>query len=167
METLSGNHRPSSSLFDRLINDADEGLAVGLGQKMTRRHRTAQLAVLRGQIQRDLFDLLSTRRMAADTDLSAWPMIEKSVLNYGIPDLSGTTGSSIDLRKLQRDLADVIKDFEPRLLPDTLAVTCRISDGPHQDVLVDIDALYGVDDELESFTVGIAISLGSGECRIR
>lgn len=165
MESPSGNLRPSSSLFDRLVSDDDDAPQVMLGQRMTRRHRTTHLEILRGQIERDLLDLLGTRRMSAGFDLSAWPRIEKSVLNYGIPDLSGSTGSSIDVRQLQRQLTKVIKWFEPRLQPDTLSVTCKVKDYAARDVLVEIEAMFGVDDELESFAMGVSICLGSGQCR--
>tara|TARA_R110002111_G_scaffold233417_1_gene294486 strand:+ start:245 stop:667 length:423 start_codon:yes stop_codon:yes gene_type:complete len=131
---------------------------------MTRRGRANQLAAVRQQIQRDLLMLLSTRRMAADTDLSAWPLVAKSVLNFGIPDLAGITSSSMDLRRLQKDLVQAIKNFEPRLHPESLTVSCHIGAGSPNDLLVEIEALFGPADALESFAMGISICLSDGQC---
>lgn len=167
MQELTDSHRPSSSLFDRLVKEERETARVVIGEKVSRRQRASQLAILRSQIERDLLTLFGTRRISADIDLSAWPRIETSVLNYGVPDLSGTTGSSINTRQLQRQLTDVIKWFEPRLQPDTLNVTCKVNNGAVCDVVVEIEALFGIDDDLESFAMGISICLQSGQCSRR
>ncbi|TWU56288.1 type VI secretion system baseplate subunit TssE [Rubripirellula reticaptiva] len=179
---------PTSSLLDRLIgnNDVSNGalrLANGTtaGEVssaasspvavtsptagLTRRQHAKQLAILRSQIERDLLALFGTRRLSEDTDLSAWPLVQKSVLNYGVPDLTGSTGSGVDVRRLQRELTDAIKCFEPRLRPATLTVTCRVNEHSTDELSVDIEALFGPSDALESFAMGISINLGSGQCR--
>jgi type VI secretion system protein ImpF len=172
--------RPTSSLLDRLIGDKDTpndsvtwttvvassdgaGTASVPNTSLTRRQRGQQIAVLRSQIERDLLALFGTRRLSEDTDLSAWPMVQRSVLNYGVPDLSGSTGSSLDIKRVQNELTDAIKCFEPRLKPETLTVTCRINESVRGELGVDIEALFGPADALESFAMGISINLGNGQ----
>ncbi|MCG8650262.1 MAG: type VI secretion system baseplate subunit TssE [Pirellulales bacterium] len=165
--------QPASSLLDRLINREDSALtpilpaaqSPALGPKVTRRQRAKQLATLRVQIERDLLALLGTRQMSADTNLQAWPLAASSVLNYGIPDLSAMTASSMDVRWLQKTLTQTIRRFEPRLHPETLQVSCHVNANACHDVRVEIEALFGPADALESFAMGISICLSSGRCQ--
>ncbi len=124
------------------------------------------MSILRAQIERDLLALLGTRQMMSEAELKAWPLVESSVLNYGIPDLSGTTASSIDTGKLQKTLARIIRRFEPRLHPDSVSVSCRVGSPARNDVRVEIEALFGPEDALESFAMGVSICLGSGHCSV-
>lgn len=172
---------PTSSLLDRLIgnkdvdnapvrlvtagNDAMHGAGISMpGSTMTRRQRGKQIAILRAQIERDLLALFGTRRMSEDTDLSQWPLVERSVMNFGVPDLSGSTGSSLNIRKLQRDLTETIRCFEPRIRPETLNVQCHLDHSSTENLYVQIEGLFGPSDALETFAMGISISLGNGQC---
>jgi type VI secretion system protein ImpF len=49
--------------------------------------------------------------------------VARSVLNFGIPDLTGASLSGIDSETLQRQLKDAILAFEPRLTANTLRVS--------------------------------------------
>jgi len=166
---------PTSSLLDRLISRDDQLGETSLvpleGQmpspRKTRRQLAKELSILRLQIQRDLLTLLQTRHMAADTDLTAWPLVQRSVLNFGIPDLSGTTASSIDVRELERSLVAAIKHFEPRLYPETLTVSCRVDSDTQTEVQLQIEALFGPAEALESFSMNVSICLSSGQCQSR
>tara|TARA_R110002049_G_scaffold4601_2_gene31740 strand:+ start:26630 stop:27205 length:576 start_codon:yes stop_codon:yes gene_type:complete len=179
MHANTNPDRPSSSLLYRLISGDDTEPVTtavvpatvartgGASQSIrtTRRQHAKLMSTLRWQIEQDLMALFGTRRMSCDTDLNAWPMVRRSVLNYGIPDLSGSTGSSIDTRRLQRELVDAIKCYEPRLKPETLTVTCQVREHTNEGVLVQIEAMFGPADALESFALGLSICLGSGQCR--
>ena len=55
-------------------------------------------------------------------DLEAFPEVERSVLNYGLPDLSGQSVDSLKAGMLERMLDQAIRNFEPRILPKTLKV---------------------------------------------
>ncbi|RZJ08380.1 MAG: hypothetical protein EOP39_14020, partial [Rubrivivax sp.] len=44
------------------------------------------------------------------------------VLNFGIPVMTGKQASSVNLTKLERDISNAIKRFEPRILADSLEV---------------------------------------------
>jgi len=80
------------------------------------------LKELRACVKRDLDWLLNAGQYSPQEDLEDYPDIAHSVLNYGMPDLTGKTASGFDLLYLQRILKQVIIDFEPRIIRRTLEV---------------------------------------------
>ena len=58
-------------------------------------------------------------------DLSGTPRLAKSTVNYGIPGFAGRTESRSLIDGLERELAEAIKSYEPRIRPETLKVTMR------------------------------------------
>lgn len=77
---------------------------------------------LRAALLRDLTWLLNTTRLGASGSLQAWPEVERSVLNYGLPAFAGQTASTLDIKALERAIRQAILRFEPRLLADALEV---------------------------------------------
>src|SRR3546814_10065687 len=77
---------------------------------------------LRESLLRDLGWLLNSRNLASVQDLSAYPEVARSVVNFGLPDLVGQTASDLNLMLVERLLAQAIQDFEPRIIPSTLKV---------------------------------------------
>lgn len=157
------------SLLDRLTGGQNPeaiggNVADASGRKVTRRQRAKQMANVRGQIKRDLLALLGTRRLPADVQITRWPVAESSVVNYGIPDVTGMTSSSINPRELERVIKKVVRTFEPRLHPESVNVTCRVNTQLAKDVRVEIEGLFGSDDAMESFSLSVSICLGSGQC---
>ena len=75
-----------------------------------------------GSLQRDLASLLNAGCLATTDDLDEYPYVTHSVLNYGIPDLSGMTVHATDTVTLERELHQAIVDFEPRILANSLRV---------------------------------------------
>src|SRR3954468_22601424 len=75
---------------------------------------------LRQAVLRDLAWLFNATRLEATDDLSRTPLVRRSVLNFGLPALSGTEASSLDIGDLARAIRDAILTFEPRILPATL-----------------------------------------------
>jgi type VI secretion system protein ImpF len=66
---------------------------------------------------------LNCVNLSVDTDLGDYPEVSGSVLNFGIPDLTGVALSGINSDILQRQVRDAILAFEPRLTANTLRVT--------------------------------------------
>jgi type VI secretion system protein ImpF len=60
--------------------------------------------------------------------LDEYPLVSHSVLNYGIHDLVGTTLSSAEVPEIQQQIRQVIWDFEPRILPESVVVKVTVSD---------------------------------------
>lgn len=116
MAELTPNERLQPSLLDRLTDRNPKG------EKESREERVLSVRQLRKSVLRDLEWLLNTGRLETTEDLSAYPEIRHSVLNYGIPDLAGSTASGMDVYQLEQTLRQVILDFEPRIMPHTLRV---------------------------------------------
>ena len=123
MAELTPKERLQPSLLDRLIDDAPEKT------QESREQRVFSLSRLRDAAMRDLAWLLNTTNLAAGQDLSAYPEVADSVVNYGIPDLSGMTVSGTDVAALERALRQAIADFEPRILRHTLSVRLDLNEG--------------------------------------
>jgi type VI secretion system protein ImpF len=132
---LTNQDRLQPSLLDRLIDDAPQEA------QESRDRRVLSLRKLREGVLRDLGWLLNSVNLAATTDLSAYPEVAKSVMNYGMPDLTGMTVSTLDLKSIELLVKEVIVNFEPRILANTLKVTMRAgADGnSHNTVGFDIE----------------------------
>jgi type VI secretion system protein ImpF len=120
MAELLPQERLQPSLLDRLTDDAPESKGE------SRDKRVLNLAQLRAGVMRDLSWLLNTVHLQANQDLSAWPEVASSTVNYGIPDLAGSTARSKNAMLLERAVRQAVLSFEPRILPDSLAVSVRI-----------------------------------------
>jgi type VI secretion system protein ImpF len=136
MADLTQKERLQPSLLDRLTDDDREQ------RQESREKRVLSPARLRECVRRDLTWLFNTTHLAVLEDLDKHPEVQRSVLNYGMPDLAGRTTSSVDVRALERLLVKVIADFEPRLIKSSVRV--RISaDGHtmgHNAMVFDIEA---------------------------
>ena len=82
-------------------------------------------SALRASVRRELSWLLNTVRLGATQDLSRTPHVQTSVLNYGLPDLTGRSATGQALQVRARDIENAIKTFEPRLDPDKLKVEAK------------------------------------------
>lgn len=116
MAELTSQERLQPSLLDRLT---DEDSAA---QQEARDKRVLSMRGLRRAVLRDLGWLLNTTGLGALQDLGATPLAARSVLNYGLPDLTGRTASSLDRELLARGIRQAIWDFEPRILRETVEV---------------------------------------------
>jgi len=82
----------------------------------------SSLNELRACVKRDLDWLLNASQYFPQEDLEAYPEVANSVLNYGMPDITGNTASGFDLHTMERKLKQVILDFEPRIIRSSLVV---------------------------------------------
>jgi type VI secretion system protein ImpF len=72
---------------------------------------------MRRSLIRDLEWLFNTTALGATEDLADYPEVAASVLNYGLPTLTGQTLSTLDPNRLERQLREVLLRYEPRILP--------------------------------------------------
>ncbi|MGH8557640.1 MAG: type VI secretion system baseplate subunit TssE [Methylococcales bacterium] len=82
----------------------------------------SSLREIRACVKRDLDWLLNSSRYAPQEELDGYPDVASSVLNYGMPDLTGKTVSGFDPLYMERLLKQVILNFEPRIISRTLSV---------------------------------------------
>jgi type VI secretion system lysozyme-like protein len=82
----------------------------------------SSLKEIRDCVKRDLDWLLNAHNYIPVEELGAYPEIQTSVVNYGLPDLAGRTASGVDIHALEKLLKQSIVDFEPRIIRTTLCV---------------------------------------------
>jgi type VI secretion system protein ImpF len=111
----SNRDRINPSLLDRLTDEAPQNAASRGGQSLT-------LSELRRSVLRDLNWLFNSSQSLKAQEAESWPQVRNSVVNYGLPPLSGLCASGLDLVQLERTLRTAIIDFEPRILPDSVSV---------------------------------------------
>lgn len=104
------------SLLDRLVDDAPGEV------QESRSQRVETMATLRKAVLRDLEWLLNTSNLDLSFSLEDYPEVATSVLNYGLPNLSGSTISSVDLPSIEKYIAQAIKAYEPRIMSNTVRV---------------------------------------------
>lgn len=117
MAELTPSERLQPSLLDRLTDDAPAERTESRDQRVL----TAQR--LRAALLRDLAWLLNTGHLETVEDLDDYPDVRKSVLNYGIPDLTGLTIVGADTLQMEKAVRQAIAVFEPRISPQSLSVT--------------------------------------------
>ena len=115
MSEAPSRDRLQPALLDRLTDTHTGARATGeQGVVMTR-------SQLRDAVLRDLRWLFN-----ATQPHPAWnedqPELAGTVLNYGLPPISGQRVSTLDLAQIERSIAASLRRFEPRILPDTLVV---------------------------------------------
>jgi type VI secretion system protein ImpF len=116
MAELAPRERLQPSLLERLTDDEPHVQQEG------RDKRVLSPARLRESVGRDLGWLLNTVNLATVQPLDDYPEVARSVVNFGMADLTGMTASSINVHTLERQLARAIWDFEPRLLRSSIKV---------------------------------------------
>ncbi len=82
----------------------------------------SSLGEIRACVKRDLDWLLNANQYAPQKDLEDYPAVASSVINYGMPDLTGKTVTGFDQDHLERLLKQVMVNYEPRIIRRTLSV---------------------------------------------
>jgi type VI secretion system protein ImpF len=83
--------------------------------------RVMNKAQIREAVLRDLSYLLNAVQPMG-TLAARYPFAADSVLNFGLPSMSGQIASRVDLALLERTIAQAIQRFEPRVMSDSLEV---------------------------------------------
>ncbi|QDQ27502.1 type VI secretion system baseplate subunit TssE [Chitinimonas arctica] len=103
------------SLLDRLTDDEPDRTSEASDSRSARRNQLKQ------GVLRDLVWLLNTVR----PDQALFEGLDQardSVLNFGLPALSGQSIASLDGRDMERAIHAAIIRFEPRIDPSSLSV---------------------------------------------
>ena len=116
MAELTPQERLQPALLDRLTDEHPDE------QQEAREQRVMSKRQLRQAVLRDLAWLFNSTRLESGVDLSRVPEVRRSVVNFGLPALSGRVASSLDVTELERAVRQAILDFEPRILPESLRV---------------------------------------------
>ena len=112
---LEPRERLSPALLDRLTDDAP-------GERQeAETQRFMSKAQLRQAVLRDLSWLFNATQPPEQIG-QHYPTLAGSVLNFGLPALSGQLASKVDISQIERAIRDCILRFEPRLLEESLQV---------------------------------------------
>lgn len=121
MAELTPKERLQPALLDRLIdNEPDK-------QQEPRESRLITRKRLREAVLRDLAWLFNTTRLGGEAELGGYDQARHSVINFGLPALSGETASTLDTVSLEQTIKEVILDYEPRIIPASLQVQALAS----------------------------------------
>ena len=118
MPELSLQERLQPSLLDRLADDNPEE------QTEPPSNRFLSVQQLRRFVQRDiawLFNAPDLQRM-----VEGYTEVERSVLNFGIPDLAGFTVSSLDVGALEAAVRTALERYEPRLIRQSIRLRAEV-----------------------------------------
>jgi type VI secretion system protein ImpF len=116
MAELTPQERLQPSLLDRLTDNEPHKTDESRDQ------RVLSLSRLRECVVRDIAWLLNTENLSSRQKADDCPDAMQSVINFGIPSLTGADSVGIDASRLQADILEAIHTFEPRLLRGSVSV---------------------------------------------
>jgi type VI secretion system protein ImpF len=116
MADLTPKDRLQPSLLDRLTDDEPDK------KQESREKRVLSANRLRECVLRDLAWLLNSVQMPVSEEIDRYPFAAHSVINYGLPPLSGNVVSGLDIKELENIMRQAIRDFEPRILRSSVKV---------------------------------------------
>lgn len=122
MAELSFKERLQPSLLDRLTDEDP------LKKVESRTQRVITIQKLRECVLRDMAWLLNTGALNSLHDLSDFPYVSQSVVNYGLPDLAGMAVTSMDPVNIEKSVRQAILNFEPRILKNNLKVKMFVNE---------------------------------------
>ncbi len=142
------------SVLDRLV-DLEPRMSAEPANK-----RYSSLDDLKLAVRRDLEWLLNTRRMVVNVP-AALDELKKSVVTYGIPDISGVQiENQVESSNLRAAVETAIRTFEPRFL-DVTATMEPMSPTDRQ-LRFRIEARLDLDPVPEAMVFDTVLQLGSG-----
>jgi type VI secretion system protein ImpF len=116
MQHVDKKKKLRPSILDRLLDNEPHNQYDVDPDKYT------QLKALRDSVRRDLENLMNTRYRIVEPP-EGYSQLERSLLNYGLPDLA--TVNTIDIQKKREftsNLENILRNFEPRF--KTVRVSC-------------------------------------------
>jgi type VI secretion system protein ImpF len=123
---------PVTQAFRKAFKERDKGLTAKAPEPGSEAVIAGRLSLGRASIsERDLHDvvatelsgLMNTVNFAAGTDLSAYPEVRTSILNFGFPDMIHRSIDESGVDDIGDELAWVLATFEPRLVKASIRVS--------------------------------------------
>jgi type VI secretion system protein ImpF len=162
-DPLPPQERLQPALLDRLTDDEPD-------KKLEpRENRVLSKRKLRESVLRDLGWLFNSTKLEASDALASAPYVRLSVVNFGLPAMSGQVASSFDVTDLTRAIREAIINYEPRILPSTLEIKTLLEGGDldHHNVIgVEIHGQLWAQPVPLEFLVRTDFDLETGRVRI-
>jgi type VI secretion system protein ImpF len=147
------------SFLDRLIDLDPKSASDGPPS------RAKSVRQLKASLRRDLEWLLNTRRRP-DPAGSEFRELEKSLFNFGLPDITSIAHDSAhDRQRLNRMLEQTLLTFEPRLSRVRVVPLGEVAGARHI-LRFQIEALLDMDPAPEMITFDTVLQLSSGEYQV-
>ncbi len=127
MSKIEPKDQPQPALLDRL----------------NRTKLDSQDAIRKSAID-DLQYLMSATNQGSEIDAAKYPHVAKSVVNYGMPVLSGIGITAISAGEIERKVRQAILDFEPRIDAKSLSVKLNPNGTDPMNLQFEIDCVFMV-----------------------
>lgn len=134
MAELAPRERLQPSLLDRLTDDEPDNPVE------SRERRVMSVRTLREGVMRDLAWLLNTTNLFSVSPRYGLPHVATSVINFGMPDLSGTSLAGRNTAELERTIRQAIWDYEPRLIRSSVVVRVVRENASVNKIMFEIEA---------------------------
>jgi type VI secretion system protein ImpF len=159
MSRLDNEIRITPSVLDRLIDFEPD-----VSREAPKSH-SKSLRELKLSVRRDLEWLLNSRALPEEID-ERLEEVKKSVVVYGLPDITGISAKShVEQKRLTEALENAIKIFEPRFL--NLKVTLEPVNNIDRMLKFRIEARLNVEPTPEPIAFDTVLQLGSGEFEVK
>lgn len=116
--STAGRERLRPALLDRLTDDAPDRCTESAGQFLLSERQ------YRESVLRDLRWLFNTSSLMLPFEGDERHAPASSVLNFGIQPLAGRRISEIQWHRLEHEIYQAIRTFEPRIIADSIEVRC-------------------------------------------
>jgi len=162
MADLTPQERLQPCLLDRLTDEQPTQ-----GQE-SRDRRVISVRQLRQAVLRDMAWLLNASGHLNPEDVAEFPEVAKSVITFGMPDLTGLTASGIDPLEIEKMIKEAMKRFEPRVLPSTLKITAGVGHDRHghNTIFFEIRGDLWAQPTPEPLFLRTEVDLETGQCAI-
>jgi type VI secretion system protein ImpF len=77
-------------------------------------------SLLRREVARDLDSLMNTIAFESAEDLSGFDQVRKSILNYGLPDITHRSIDEHSVDEISNEIKIALMNYEPRLARDSI-----------------------------------------------
>lgn len=147
------------TLLDRLIDRDPE---AGRDRPISRADSIREFKVA---LQRDLEWLLNARR-PIEPDVGRLPELARSLLHYGLPDLTSLSRDSGESRaRLVTYVEQAIAIYEPRLTNVKVTMAPK-DDNPLADVRLQVEAVLRLEPSPERITFDTVMHKGNGDLQV-
>jgi type VI secretion system protein ImpF len=96
------------------IESISDGERLVSGRRASGRTAISE-QTLRNEVERDLGSLMNTIALESTEDLTKYGQVQKSILNYGFPDIAHRSIDEISVEDLAEEIRTVLMHYEPRL----------------------------------------------------
>jgi type VI secretion system protein ImpF len=162
MAELTPQERLQPCLLDRLTDEQPNQ------SQESRDRRVISVRQLRQAVLRDMAWLLNASGHLTPDEVAEFPEAAKSVITYGMPDLTGLTASGIDPLEIERMIRDAMRRFEPRVLPGSLRVTASVDEDRHghNTIFFEIRGDLWAQPTPEPLFLRTEVDLETGQCQV-